>query len=784
MTSSLQATGMIPRWALGVMIALSLLLGLAWPTLLTAPGPVGTGSLLAAGAYSFTEGGLALLVFVAAGGLGRLAVGRLMPRSAGAGLRTVTSVALGLWLLSVAVMVLGSLVPGSLTKWLWWPVVAAGLLAAAWQARPTLEKWQPAKAFDARSLMWIPLAIAAGLWLAGATRSPGWLLTADTYDVLEYHLQLPREFINAGVVSTLDHNVYSFFPLGQEMLSLLGMALRGGAYEGTYLATLLHGMMLALAVGAVLLALRDDRPGQARFCALLLGTVPIAIYLSWLAMVELAQVAFMAVAVLWLRHWIEQRDWRSAATVGLVLGASCGFKYLSAPFIVLPVLAAMLGLAAAAKGRGLGGVLLAAVIAAAAFSPWLIRNTLAAGNPVFPVANTVLGSAHWDPMQQQRWNDGHSPDSRPPVPQPPGYQAPQQQPRALAFYNNFIAREEFGRFMLILAGLAICVMFALPRRATAWEWSLLAILAVQLGLWAAIARDMPGRFLAPAIVPLALLAGWLLAALSKVQSNPLRPGISHGGIPWGRIPAVGIVLATVLVNILTAGAMIQGYTAVARGPSNGITPGDLTMARLFAELKMPLGPQPRWVMIGDARAFYFPTGSIYATTFDQHLLAKLEAEGLTGPQMIRRLREMGVTHVWVSWEELWRLSHTYGCDPVLTAGLFESWQSGEDRPRLSVLDDLEKAGLVKITDLLGAGDDALAPQVFPAYQPWQRGRPDAKVLYWPKATLYAMPGSESIGWRPERATTATAPSPAGDTDSDDLSVMPSTAPGATGQGNN
>ena len=37
------------------------------------------------------------------------------------------------------------------------------------------------------------------------------------------------------------------------------------------------------------------------------------------------------------------------------------------------------------------------------FSPWLIRNTIWCGNPVFPEATSIFGKAHWTDTQVERW---------------------------------------------------------------------------------------------------------------------------------------------------------------------------------------------------------------------------------------------------------------------------------------------------------------------------------------------------------------------------------------------
>src|SRR5207302_7859042 len=71
------------------------------------------------------------------------------------------------------------------------------------------------------------------------------------YDVVEYHLQIPREWFEAGRIQALHHNVFSYFPFNVEMHYLLAMHLRGGPWAGMYLAQFMHALFIALAALAV-----------------------------------------------------------------------------------------------------------------------------------------------------------------------------------------------------------------------------------------------------------------------------------------------------------------------------------------------------------------------------------------------------------------------------------------------------------------------------------------------------------------------------------------------------
>ena len=680
-----------------------------------------------------TQGAMACAIVAAAGGWGYLLVRRLAPPSAPAALRVVTACGLGLWMLSTAVLAVGSAVAGALTEWVWWPVVVAGLLLAAWQGRKAGESPPFRRRLDGRALVWVLVALAVGLALAGATRPPGWVgVGGDEYDVLEYHLQVPREFLHNRQIGELPHNVYSHYPLGVEMLFLLAMTLCGGAYEGMYLAKFLHVAFGAIAVAGLFVALKRDEPARGRSAAVLLATTPFVIYLCWLAMVELASICYLALGLLWLREWIVRRHARSALMIGAMLGAACAVKYLSVGLVAGPVLLVMFGLAVVRRKRlaGLGHVMLVGGAAVLLFSPWLIRNAAYTGNPVFPLATGAFGRGHWSVESEQRWVDGHGPQIKPPVPRPPAWKTPPQPDRAEMFYAGFLVSQWFGPILKLLAAAAVCVLIASTGAARPWDWALAGVLAVQLAVWTLWTHAMPGRFLVPAVVPMALLAGGLLARLVKVQRNPFRRKSSRPAFgPWGLIPAAAVLAAAAGVNIFVA------YVAYRRAtdplpPVHGSDGSRIAVNDPRWKFAYALRPDCRVLLVGEARGFYFPPGTIYATAFDSHPLARMADRGLGPAEVLAELRRMGVTHVWVHWLEIWRLAGTYGYPASLSAELWGRLRDGKP-PALQVLERLP--GGARVVEELN-----WPRRPRPAPETW---RPFRFPTHWPLATLYALPGT-------------------------------------------
>ncbi|HOF17497.1 MAG TPA: glycosyltransferase family 39 protein, partial [Phycisphaerae bacterium] len=678
-----------------------------------------------------TQAAAAGAVVTAAGGFGYLLVGRLGLRSAPAGLRVVTACGLGLWMLATLVLLVGSFTHGLLTSWVWWPIIFVGIVLAAWQARGAVSHRNPQTStgnFDARILVWVLVAAAAGIVLAGAMRPPGYIFTSDSYDVLEYHLQIPREFYESGHIAQLPHNCYSHYPLGVEMLFLLAMILRGGAYEGMYLAGMLHAAFGVLTVAAIFASLRRDDEARGRFAAVLLATTPIVLYMGFLAMVELAMLFYLAVGLLWLREWLREARAGSAVAAGLMIGGACAAKYLSVGFVAAPLLAVMV-LAGARNARRLAHAALAAVLALAMFSPWLIRNTAYTGNPVFPLATQWFGRGHWSAQSEQRWLDGHGPQLKPPVPAPPDWTPPKPTSRTAMLWRNFLSVDLFGPVVMMLAGLGACLVLAEGWRGDRWDGALLSVAAIQVAVWTFATHGMPSRFVMPVVIPIVLLAGGALARLLRLKHNPLKPAPAGAGeslAAWGRPPAVALFIAAAGVNLVIAFGMYRQCTGIVRGgkyieiPAVP-TPGDQIARELppYSELGM-LPEGSRVMLLGEARAFYFPTGTIYATVFDEHPLASaLRRHPDNTPAVVEQLKAMGVTHLWVNWPEMWRLAHSYGFDATIAGDL--SARVAVGRP--AGLDALDRLGV------------RVARQIDIPPPPGPLADAD-----WPSLTLYALPG--------------------------------------------
>src|SRR5687768_17499732 len=97
---------------------------------------------------------------------------------------------------------------------------------------------------------------------------------------------------------------------------------------------------------------------------------------------------------------------RRLALAGAMAGFACGVKLTAAPLLLVGVPVA---LAVAGRSRTpWKGLAVFVALGVLTFAPWLVRNVVWAGNPVFPEAQSVFGPAHFTETQSERWRRAHS----------------------------------------------------------------------------------------------------------------------------------------------------------------------------------------------------------------------------------------------------------------------------------------------------------------------------------------------------------------------------------------
>jgi len=557
------------------------------------------------------------------------------------------ALALGLGLLATLAFLLA--LGGYLHRPSSWGLVATGVMLGVTRLRrspwrntrqPGAPRGSPTGPLPALTLL--PLSLPIMVVLYGAGLPPGllWGSEAYGYDVLEYHLQVPREYYEAGRVHFLPHNAYASFPQQMETLYLLLMHLAGGPLHGAIPAQLLHAACGVLTV----LALAAWTPtGWPRLVVVLVSaSVPWLTYVGCLAYVELGMLFFAAVAAgLLLDHLRGDADidWRATLAAGLCAGWACGCKYTALALVALAQALTWVFVQPGTIKDRWHRLLPFVLGCVAAFSPWLLRNWAFTGNPVYPFAYGWFDGRGWSTEQAARWAQAHR--------LPAGQDDFGTRMRLV--YRELLGSRMFGPmlFVLALGGL----LLGWSRRAAfllLWSTSIIIV-------WAA-ATHMPGRFAIAVTLPLALLAG-------QMEGNSCPARLRRAIRPT----VVCLAVAGALWNADTLVRQLKHH--VDWWSSRGIPLGSLVgmteqMAAAQPLLEL-LPPHASVKLVGEARAFYLPSQVRYTVVFSRDPWLEY-SRASSAEQSVAWLRTQGFTHVVFSWPEIERLRRSYGFPAQVT----------------------------------------------------------------------------------------------------------------------
>ncbi len=517
-------------------------------------------------------------------------------------------------------------------------------------------------------VVWTAIPAVAVL-LVAACSAPGWLWASEFggYDAMSYHLQLPAEWHALGRITPLEHNVYSWLPGYVEAAYYHLAVLMGDGLGAAYACQLLHALVAGLtAVLTGRIAWRLVRPVAGVWIAalapvVLLGT-PWVIVVGSLAYNEMVVALLLATGLLIIAD--ESIDTPAAVAVGIVAAAACGAKLTAAGFVAAPL--AVLLFAASPKARWPRVGAAAAGSALVCLLPWLVRNGVYAGNPLFPFATGLLGLGHWTAEQAETWTRGHAAGT--------GFAG-----RAAATWNELLRYGLGGNPAppepwlpqwsllpwLAPVGLAMSATSARLRRWTAW---LGLVLLVQLVFWL-LFTHLKSRFMVPAVVPGALAVALGIAALGE----RLRPGrvrtalgaaMIASALLWCCLPgsiylreADGQPAARIGMALMLSGDALspsQRHSLVDRVPAialNYDTPGAAKI-----------------LLVGDATPLYYRAAVTYQTTWDRGpLSAAIRAHPDDPPAWLADLRTQGFTHVFVAPTMLAIWERSGWNDPLITA---------------------------------------------------------------------------------------------------------------------
>lgn len=659
----------------------------AWGVEPAAAGPASVASVSASALP------LALMWMLGAWGLG-LVLARAAERKSGAPIDASLALGLGVALMLWVSHALGALrllsrtPAGALAAWA--PVVAGAAIALGRFGGAARGR---RLGCDSSVWIWMAAGPALGvLWVASCA-PPGtlWRSEALGFDIVSYHLQLPRVWLADGLLGLRENSAYSGLPSYVEAAYLqmgamwswrsftrsAGEPFLDGAAGPTHAAAFLHALMGLAAAWNVSKLAREIRlpdaggsqrvgaegspaPAATReetgwFAGALFIAIPWVIVTASLAYNEMAVLLGLACALRVALRTEPGPVWRGALAAVLV-GAACGAKPTAIVTVALPV-----GLVLAMRVPVRWWILLAlsgTATGALMLGPWLVRNVIEAGNPVFPFGLEFFGRGHWTELEAARWHAGT------------GASGGLLWRAGLFFTERGAGHAQWSIFMVLVA---IGAALACSNRSTRRGGLIMtAVILVQVAAWAAVGHQQ-SRFLLPiaapgaALVCLALSGGGRARAALRAALVLLLSGSTawtflreHDGAPnAGLVGGVGALTGELFAEMPVEAAETRALHDEL-GPAAWV---NLNLGRGEGASRTVL------MLLGDSTPYYFRVRLVEQTTWDVSPLGS--ALRRSGGDLSRAVSDLasappaglGVTHVLVNFNELERLRGDGWYDP-------------------------------------------------------------------------------------------------------------------------
>lgn len=546
------------------------------------------------------------------------------------------------------------------------------------------------------------------------------------YDAVEYHAQSAREIFESGKIAFFDRNVYANMPLGAETFYLLGFnlvrdlgfeaadVLRIGSLVGK---TILASFALLTALGIWAFGKRFfARDDAGLWGAILFLSFPgvFEVYSNGLNDGVLGAALFASCYLFFLgvaekeRLFHKRRAlcfWTSG--LGVLAGFACAVKLTGVVFVLLPL---SLGLCAILFSRAnvpsgdvsnddktpkveptafsaRTRVLALVLFFASSFvvcGGWLLREAVATGNPVYPLAYSVFGdkTEQWNDSLNERWTRAHSSSD---------YSFKGLGDACFASFQNdastspfFLWFLFFGAAFFLRLAFAPKLSDASRRRAISLDreknatFGLFVLVALFWLAWFLLTHRLV-RFLVPTTPLVAATLGLFVARGVSERSRASRV----------------VCLFSVLFGLLFSGLLIDLLGVGRMAPLRALERDTLRFpqAAVYFNERPELfessddsDERQKLLLVGEAKAFDYRVPILYSTCWNESPLIPLleggverNAEGQivrisNAAQIVANFKEARVAYVLVDFSELerFRSPGNYGFnDDEITASLFE-----------------------------------------------------------------------------------------------------------------
>ncbi|MBI1748916.1 MAG: glycosyltransferase family 39 protein [Acidobacteria bacterium] len=528
-----------------------------------------------------------------------------------------------------------------------WAIFVAGTVLVVWDRRylvDVVKSWrpQPFPWTGTERLLLSLYVVILSLGLACSLAPP------FLGDDMVYHLYTPKTYLRHHGFIDLPFNIYTYFPMGGEMLYTLAMLVKGDV-----LAKLIHyfmGVLISIVIYGICryigLTRRMGLMGMLFFCS-----VPTVWFLmSWSAYIDLTLTFFLLSALLCYCGSWRSESGELLVLCGVYFGCALATKFTAlymAPVVFCGLLVRLRHELShsSATPTSIGGALVKKVlfpmaIAFAMAAPWYIKNLYYTGNPFFPFFLNLFPVSHtgWDAERAGNYLV------------------------MLGHYGRAV--KSFATYLLLPWDLTMearlinpsahdgilgpIFLMALPllvwRRQWPWPMRILAAFSgIYCLAWALSSQQL--RFLVPTLPALSVMAAF---ALSPPPDE--HPVTRNRTTVLGRRAATGMAILAIVINTLVIGHYFAGvdplpYLAGQENRDQYLS-RRLDYYNIYSYINKALPSNSRIFLIDVGNfGYYLERDHLSDSIFEDHTIGRIVNQAASAEGIRQQLLKLGVTHL-------------------------------------------------------------------------------------------------------------------------------------------
>ena len=210
-------------------------------------------------------------------------------------------------------------------------------------------------------------------------------------DALIHHLEIPKLYIEKGGIYEIPSLDFSYYPMNLDYLFLIALF-----FGNDIVPKYIHFAFAILTSWLIFQYLKEKiNPFYASIGVLLFISIPIIVRLSTTAYVDLGLIFFSTASLLYLLKWMEN-DFRLRFLIisAVMCGFALGTKYNGLiTLFVVTAFTPLIYIRCSDEKSNLRAIFYGiafCLIALTVFSPWMIKNYMWTGNPIYPLYNEIF----------------------------------------------------------------------------------------------------------------------------------------------------------------------------------------------------------------------------------------------------------------------------------------------------------------------------------------------------------------------------------------------------------